>query len=290
MLFLLYLIIVNKHHKQSIKKKKSIPMNTLKLTILIIALLAILLAGLLYFFQEKLMFFPQKLKKSYQFNFGNQNFEELMIKTADDKLINALLFKADSSKGVIFYLHGNAGSLESWGTVAQLYTYMNYDVFILDYRGFGKSEGKITGEKQLFDDNQRAYNKLKERYKEEDIIVLGYSIGTALVAKLAAENNPKLMILQAPFYSFAEMLSKQFCFPTFLLKYKLHTNEYLKLCTCPIIIFHGDKDEIVDYKWSVKLKEEFKDKIELITLHGECHNEITTNEAYQRELYRILMQ
>ena len=106
------------------------PMNILKIIIVVIVLLVILLAGLLYLFQEKLMFFPEKLKKSYQFNFGNQSFEELMIKTSDGKLINALLFKADSSKGVIFYLHGNAGSLESWGTVAQLYTYMNYDVFI----------------------------------------------------------------------------------------------------------------------------------------------------------------
>ena len=265
-------------------------MNTLKLTILIILLLSILLIILLYVYLEKLIFFPQKLKKSYQFNFGNQYFEELMIETADDKLINALLFKAESSKGVIFYLHGNAGSLESWGTVASLYTYMHYDVFILDYRGFGKSEGKITGEKQLFEDNQIAYNKVKERYKEEDIILLGYSIGTALVAKLAAENNPKLMILQAPFYSFAEMLSKQFSFPSFLLKYKLRTNEYLKQCKCPVVIFHGDKDEIVDYKWSVKLKEEFKDKIHLITLNGEGHNEITTNEVYQNEMQRILMQ
>lgn len=264
-------------------------MGVIKIIIGVIGLLGILLFGLLYFFQEKLMFFPQKLEQNYQYYFG-QDFKELMIKTADDKLINALLFEADSSKGVIFYLHGNAGSLESWGTVARLYTDMNYDVFILDYRGFGKSEGKITGEKQLFEDNQIAYNKLKETYKEEDIIVLGYSIGTALGAKLASENNPKLLIMQAPFYSFAEMLSKQFRFPTFILKYKLRTNEYLKQCKCPVVIFHGDRDEIVDYRWSVKLKEEFKDKIHLITLRGESHNEISNNNVYRSEMDRILRQ
>lgn len=264
-------------------------MKILIISLLIIVLLSILLMVLLFFFQEKLMFFPQKLNKNYQFTFG-QNFKELMIKTADDKLINALLFEADSSKGVIFYLHGNAGSLESWGTVARLYTNMNYDVFIIDYRGFGKSEGKISGEKQLFQDNQIAYNKLKEIYKEEDIIVLGYSIGTALAAKLASENNPKLLIMQAPFYSFTVMMSKQFSFPTFILKYKLRTNKYLKQCKCPVVIFHGDRDEIVDYKWSVKLKEEFQDKIQLITLHGEGHNEITTNEDYSLEMERILMR
>ena len=257
--------------------------------ILIAVLLSLILIGLLYFFQEKLIFYPQKLKQSYQYSV-DQDFKELMIRTSDDKLINALLFEADSTKGVIFYLHGNAGSLESWGTIATLYTGMNYDVFILDYRGFGKSEGNITGEEQLFEDNQIAYDKLKETYKEEDIIVLGYSIGTGLAAKLASENNPKLLILQAPFYSFAEMMRSQFNFPTFILKYKLRTNVYLKQCKCPVVIFHGDSDEIVDYKWSVKLKEEFKNKTQLITLHGEGHNEITNNAIYQSELKRILMQ
>ena len=245
--------------------------------------------GALYFFQEKLIFYPDKLERSYQYSF-DESYEEMMIKTSDDKLINALLFKAKSTKGLIFYLHGNAGSLESWGTVAKIYTDLNYDVFILDYRGFGKSEGSINSEKQLYEDNQIAYNLMKESYNEENIIVLGYSIGTGMAAKLASENNPKLLIMQAPFYSFKEMMSNQFYFPTFILKYKFRTNEYLEQCECPIVIFHGDRDEIVNYKWSLKLKEEFKDKIQLITLHGEVHNGITDNIDYRMELENVLMK
>lgn len=263
-------------------------MEVLKITIGVIVLLIILIFGSLYFFQEKLIFYPDKLPENYRYGF-NQNFEEMMIKTSDDKLINALFFKAESTKGLIFYLHGNAGSLESWGTVAKLYTDMNYDVFILDYRGFGKSEGSISNEKQLFEDNQIAYNLMKELYNEEDIIILGYSIGTGMAAKLASENNPKLLIMQAPFYSFKEMMSNQFYFPTFILKYKFNTNEYLKQCECPIVIFHGDRDEIVNYKWSLKLKEEFKDKIQLITLQGEGHNGITDNFDYINALEKVLM-
>ena len=245
--------------------------------------------GALYFFQEKLIFYPDKLERSYQYSF-DESYEEMMIKTSDDKLINALLFKAKSTKGLIFYLHGNAGSLESWGTVAKIYTDLNYDVFISDYRGFGKSEGSINSEKQLYEDNQIAYNLMKESYNEENIIVLGYSIGTGMAAKLASENNPKLLIMQAPFYSFKEMMSNQFYFPTFILKYKFRTNEYLEQCECPIVIFHGDRDEIVNYKWSLKLKEEFKDKIQLITLHGEVHNGITDNIDYRMELENVLMK
>lgn len=264
-------------------------METLKVILVVIVLLVIFLLGVLYFLQEKLIFYPDKLNADHNYDFY-QEFDELMIKTSDGKSLNGLLFKADNSKGLIFYLHGNAGSLESWGTVAELYTHMNYDLFILDYRGYGKSEGKITGEKQLYEDNQVVYNKIKEIYHEQDIILLGYSIGTGMAAKLAADNNPKMLILQAPFYSFEKMMSNQFHFPSFILKYKFRTNKFLEQCECPVIIFHGNNDEIVNYKWSVKLEEEFKEKIQLITLHGEGHNGITDNVDYRDELENVLVE
>ncbi len=259
----------------------------LKITISIIVILNIVLITSLYLFQEKLIFVPQKLEKNYQYNFKD-NFKEFTIKTSDNKLLNALLFKADSTKGVIFYLHGNAGSLKSWGYVAKCYTKLNYDVFILDYRGFGKSEGHINGEQQLFEDNQIAYDMIKKRYDEKNIIILGYSIGTGLAAKLASENNPKKLILQAPYYSFEDLVSNQYHFPAFILKYKILTNKFLTNCKCPIVIFHGDEDNIINYDSSVKLKKELGDKVQLIRLNGQSHNGITNNEDYKKEIKKIL--
>ena len=100
--------------------------------------------------------------------------------------MNGVLFKADSSKGLIFYLHGNAGSINSWGEIAKTYTDLDHDVFILDYRGYGKSEGSITSQDQLFRDLQIVYDEVKKRYREDKVIVLGYSIGTAPAAKIAS--------------------------------------------------------------------------------------------------------
>lgn len=254
--------------------------------------LYIILCGFLFFLQEKLIFFPQKLEKAYKFNFAqkfDQEFEELYIKASDDILLNGLLFKADTSKGLIFYLHGNAGSLSSWGGVAKTYTDMNYDIFILDYRGYGKSEGSISGEKEFFKDVQVAYNELKKRYSEDKIIVLGYSIGTGPAAKIASTNNPKLLILQAPYYSLKDMMFHTYPFvPTFLLKYKFKTNECLNACKMPVVIFHGDKDEVIYYGSSLKLKEQFKPQDTLITLNGQGHNGMTTTVAYKAELEKIL--
>ncbi|MBP6334155.1 MAG: alpha/beta fold hydrolase [Bacteroidia bacterium] len=242
----------------------------------------------LFVFQEKLIFLPQKLEKDYQFNF-KQNFEEVSIKMHDDVILHGLLFKADSSKGLIFYLHGNAGSLSSWGEIAIAYTGMNYDVFMLDYRGYGKSEGSISSEKQLFQDIQTVYDKLKESYREEKIIVLGYSIGTGPAAKVASVNNPNLLILQAPYYSLKDIMRQTFpIIPTFILKYKFETNEFIKDCKMPIVVFHGDRDEVIYYGSSLMLKENFKESDTLITLHGQTHNGMTNNLDYISALNGIL--
>jgi alpha-beta hydrolase superfamily lysophospholipase len=193
---------------------KKILLRTLALLIILYVLICI---GL-YFFQEKLIFAPEKLEKTHQFTF-DQPFEEINIRATGSNSINGLLFKSDSSKGLIFYLHGNAGSLNGWGGVAKRYTDLHYNIFILDYPGYGKSDGAIKSQAQLFEDIQIAYTELKKRFKEDSTIILGYSIGTGLASKLASANHPKLLILQAPYYNLTDMMQHTYpIIPTFLLK------------------------------------------------------------------------
>lgn len=258
--------------------------NILLKLVIVISTVYILLCTGLYFFQEKLIFHPQKLNKSYEFNF-NQDFEEMYIKTSDGIYLNAILFKAENSKSLIFHLHGNAGTIKEWGKIANIYTDLGYDFFILDYRGFGKSEDKISNQKDLFDDAQVAYNEIKKYYNESDIIVSGYSIGTGIASWLASKNNPKLLILQAPYYNLTDVMKHHLPFiPTFILKYRLETNKYIKDCNMPVVIFHGTKDKTIPYSSSLKLKEENNDKVSLISLKGESHTSITKSENYKNEL------
>jgi len=256
--------------------------------ITILGILYIIICGLMYFLQEKIIFFPEKLNQNYAFGF-KANFEELSIRTNGNVNLHGILFKADSSKGLIFYLHGNAGSLRSWGQIAENYTDLEYDLFMLDYRGYGKSGGRISSQNQLFNDIQIAYDSLKTRYEESGIIILGYSIGTGPAAKLASANHPKMLILQAPYYSLEDLMMQSYPLrPTFLLKYKLETKEYIRECTMPIVIFHGDLDEVIYYNSSVKLKECIKATDTLITLTGQRHNGMTDNPEYLMHLKRIL--
>ncbi len=256
--------------------------------LIIILVLYIVLCGVLFMLQEKYLFFPEKLDRSFQFNF-DQRFEEIYIKTNDGINLHGILFSVDNSKGLIFYLHGNAGSLSSWGGVARTYTDLNYDVFMLDYRGYGKSQGSIKSEKQFFSDIQTAYDNLKKKYDERKIIILGYSIGSGPAAKIASINNPKLLILQAPYYNLPDLMRKFYPFiPTIVLKYKFRTNKYIKECKMPVIIFHGDQDEVIYYGSSLKLQKLFKPGDKLITLEGQYHNGMTDNKDYLNEIKKIL--
>ncbi len=246
-----------------------------------------LLAGSLYFFQERFIFHPQQLAKHHTFNFP-QPFEELDVPVDEQTSLNGLLFKTTFPKGLIFYLHGNAGSLSSWGRVAKTYTELGYDVFIYDYRGYGKSEGTIRNEKQLFADNQKVYNYLKT-YNYPATVIIGYSIGTGMAAQLAAANQPELLILQAPYYSLTDLVQHSFpILPSFLLKYKFETYRLLQNCSFPVILFHGDRDEVIYYQSSEKLLKVLKPGDRLVTLEGQGHNGITDNPFYLKEIKKIL--
>ena len=219
----------------------------LRYFVIIIFSLYVIFCGLIYSYQERIIFIPEKLPKNFSYQFP-EKFQEMNIKTEDGKLLNGVLFKAEKSKGLIFYIHGNGGSVNSWAHISKTYTDLGYDLFLLDFRGYGKSEGEITSEKQMFLDNQTVYNLFKKRYSEKNIVVLGYSIGTGLAAKLASDNAPKLLILQAPYYNLTEMMQQNFSFiPSIVLKYKFATNDYLKKCKMPVVLFHGTKDEVISF-------------------------------------------
>lgn len=255
---------------------------------IVLVTLYVMACLLLYFFQEKLIFFPEKLDPDFRFNF-NQTLEEVNFKTPDGVILNAVLFKATDPHGLIFYLHGNAGSINSWGTVANTYTGLNYDVVMLDYRGFGKSGGKISSERQFFDDVQLVYDAFKPMYGEEKMIILGYSVGTGPAAYLAANNHPAQLILQAPYYSLVDLVKKLYpVLPSMVLKYKFETNKYLADCKMPVTIFHGDQDEVIYYNSSIKLQQHLKKNDAVIILKGEGHMGMTENKEYLEAIKKRL--
>jgi alpha-beta hydrolase superfamily lysophospholipase len=250
-------------------------------------LYAALCAGL-YFRQERLLFYPTVLPPAFRFHFVGP-FEERWITAADGKRLHGLLFKVPHAKGVIFYLHGNGGALDSWGEVAPTYTALGYDVFMLDYRGYGKSEGTISSQAQFLGDVEAAYQPLAQQYGEGRTVILGHSIGTGPAAWLAARHQPKLLILQAPYYSMTDLVRRLYPFvPGFVLRYPLPTNEVIGQVKAPVVLFHGRQDAVISYESSVKLQQLLGANGQLVILEGVGHSSLTDNAVYRQKLAELL--
>lgn len=101
----------------------------------------------LYIAQEDLIFSGTTLPPDYRFEF-DVPFREINV-SVDGEKINSLYFRQPDSRGLVFFLHGNGGNLETWTSNVEFYQTINYDMFMLDYRGYGKSTGQIESESQL---------------------------------------------------------------------------------------------------------------------------------------------
>lgn len=263
--------------------------NYLLYIAIIIPSILISLGVALYVFQERLIFHPETLSLKYEFRF-DQNFEELFYTTEDGNNLNAIIFKVESPKGLIFYQHGNAGNLEYWGVKAIDFTQRGYNVLMYDYRGFGKSTGKIKNESMIYNDALMIYKKLLYDYKERDIIVYGTSLGTGIACRLAHENNPKSLILETPYFNFFDV--SKFHYPylpnSILLHYRFKNNKLIPEINIPIYIFHGTEDKTVPYNSSLRLAKLSK-KIKLFTIQNGSHSNLNTFHFYHEKLDEILI-
>src|SRR5210317_995566 len=176
--------------------------------LLTVVIIYIVISIAIYYLQDYLLFKPEKLPKDFQFNYENQEIEEHNLETRDGAVINGLLFKPKGeSRGIVLYLKGNSKSIKGWGKFAVDFTRHGFNVLMVDYRGFGKSTGRRS-QKALKRDLQEVYNKIKEETTEDRIIVYGRSLGSGFATKLASINNPKMLILDAPYYSLTKVTAR----------------------------------------------------------------------------------
>lgn len=258
-----------------------------------ILLWSILLYGitivLLYFFQEKIIFQPENLSEDFVFQF-EYPFEEFFLETKDNSHLNAIRFVNEDPKGVILYFHGNKGSLKRWGEIAMFFAKKKYDIVIMDYRGYGKSTGKIS-EQKLYEDAQLFYNYVLERYTEGQITIYGRSIGTGIAVKIAAHNQPGHLILETPYYNMKDVAESWLpYFPTSkVLRYKIPSNKFIQNVACDITIYHGTDDRVVPYKSGKRLFNSIPiSNKRMITIPKGSHNDLIRFEEYLTTIDNVL--
>jgi alpha-beta hydrolase superfamily lysophospholipase len=265
--------------------------NFFKLFFLSFTIFVLMAAGFIYFKQENMIFAPEALPQDFKFTF-QERFEELNW-PVDGGLINALHFRAAKPKGVVLYFHGNAGSLKSWGDVAQGFTRRGYDIVIPDYRGFGKSTGRIESEKMLLQDAETAYDYVKKSFPENQIILYGRSIGTGIAVHLARTNRPRMVILESPYFSLLDLAARYHSLIprpllSLLVRYTMRTDLWITDVVCPVYLFHGEKDNIILFNESERLSKLIRSEHQLIAVPDGGHNNLEDFRQYREAIDRIL--
>ncbi len=166
-------------------------------------------------------------------------------------------------KGTVYYLHGNRGDMDRCEWEIDFLLELGYDVWTMDYRGFGSSRGTIS-ESTLKEDARRVFDAITPRDPGDPIIIWGRSFGSGVAASVAAsaKKKPKMVVLETPYWSLVDVVRQKLPFiPYALFRYELPTHEYLLSADCPIHLIHGTQDEKIPPNSSDRLHDLCESKL-----------------------------
>jgi alpha-beta hydrolase superfamily lysophospholipase len=244
----------------------------------------------LYFLQEKFLLHPVAYPQDHVYNFSTP-FKEFNTPINSHENFNIVQFfpKDIVRKGVVLYFHGNKMNVTHYAEFAENFTKNGYEVWMPDYPGFGKTTGELS-EKKLYDEALLAYKLAIVKFKADSIIIYGKSFGTGIASQLASIRDCRRLILETPYYSMPALFGSYApIYPTsFLSKFKMPINEYVKEVTAPVTIFHGTDDEIIPYSVAEKLKPVLKPGDEFITIEKGKHNNLNDFKLFHQKIDSLL--
>ncbi len=275
-------------HPLSVKRSNSMLYGLLSLGLLAAAGAAYTAAiGWLWFRQERILFEPTPLPAGHVLS-TDPDVHELTIDVPGAKLSAAQLRLPDP-RGVVFFLHGNSGNLTDCLAEIDAFRQVNFDVVMFDYRGYGKSSGCIESEEQLRADVRYVWEYFAKHYEGKRIVISGQSLGTALAAGLAAEltaagRTPDLTMLVSPYSSMRALSDELYPWvPRQVLRYPLHTAEHAARLSGPLMLVHGDKDELIGIHHSESLCSAVP-QAQLLRVEGAGHSDLHKFPSFRKAL------
>lgn len=260
--------------------------------VILLLLLAAYMGIVLFYFllQERFIFLRIRTRQGHQYTYRIP-FEERWLTATDDARLHALYFKAAAPRGVLVYYHGNAGSLRRWGRFASRFTALGYDVLMPDPRGYGKSRGR-SSQAALIADAVLWYDSLHDGWKEEDIVLYGRSLGSALATPVAAQRSPRMLLLETPFANLIDVAHSYLPILPYkwLLRYPFRNDEAIAGVRCPVYIFHGRRDPVVPYTSALRLYASIPSTVEreIFTFAKGHHSDLDRFPRFHRLQQRLL--
>jgi len=242
----------------------------------ILAIVYVLGGVALYFLQDYILFHPVTLKRDHNYNFPEKH-KDINIPITENSNLNIVqFFSTDTvTKGVVLYFHGNKKNISWYAKYSPYFTKHGYEVWLIDYPGFGKSTGKFT-EQTLYDWSNYMYNFARTRFSPDSIIIYGKSMGTGIATHLASIQPCKKLILETPYYNYPSVIKHYLpIYPIeWMIHYKIPTHDYIEKVKAPITIFQGTDDWLVTYNNAKRLKPFLKEEDEFITIENGSHNDL----------------
>lgn len=243
-------------------------------------------SGALWVGQERLLFKPVRLPPDTRLS-EEPDVSERFVEVPGARL-SVLELRRPAPDGVVFFLHGNSANLKEWFIDGRLYRRANLDLVMMDYRGFGKSTGRIESEAQLHADVEAVWQTVAPRYAGKRVIAYGRSLGTGLAAAWAARHQPQLTILVSPYASMSELATLHYPWvPQAVLRYPLRSDEAVARIRTPVLLVHGDRDALIPLAHSESLVRKAP-SARLVVIAGAAHADVHEFARYQATLAEAL--
>jgi hypothetical protein len=260
--------------------------------VLVGLLLAVLLLRL---FEDRLIFFPDLFSKDVDPGKAGVPVEDVFLITSDGVRLHGWFAAAEAGAGAptILYFHGNAGNLAGRIDNIGFLRRLPANVLAVDYRGYGKSEGRPT-ETGVYRDAEAAYDYLVKgrAVKPERLFVLGQSLGSAAAVDLASKRPVAGVILEAGFPSARRVAQEATWIPGlgYLLRSKFDSARKLKGIRVPVLVAHCRQDPVIPFKLGEELFAAANEPKTFVAYDGGCHEPLFTAdpEGYAAKLRTFL--
>jgi hypothetical protein len=253
----------------------------------------VLTGGCVETVERRFIFFPYKTIEETPRDWGLA-YEDVYFTTEDGLTLNGWWVPGNGSPVTLLWLHGNGGNISHRVDTLKLRRdRLGANVFIFDYREYGRSEGTVS-EEGTYRDGTAAIKYLRSRpgLDPSRIVLFGESLGGAVAVEMAIRYGCAALILESPFLSIAEMAKVSFPFLPIgpLLRTKYDSLSKIGKVKAPILIVHGEQDEIVPFRHGRRLFEAASEPKEFFAIRGAHHNDISAvgGTAYLDRLNHFL--
>lgn len=259
------------------------------------------LLGLLFFwglrrFELAMTFHPEPYRPGPAWT-PPANGEDVWIEVAAGERIHGwfLASPRQPSPAAVLYFHGNGGNLSYSAGIAQAIAHNVADTLIVDYRGYGRSDGEAEAEEGLYADGEAAYEYLVRRrgVAPEKIVLYGQSLGTAVAIDLAARKACGALIVESGFYSAGEMGKIALPWlPGFvhrLARNRFESGRKIGMARCPALVMHGTHDDVIPLDQGRMLFQSAREPKQWIEMPGGDHMLFTSSDdAFRKRIFQFI--